>query len=124
MSNEEYLLNRLKELESENASLKNQVNNLKGSVTGWDNLRYLINDELKVLDLKRSRPYGDFEGKLTYSIGQIIRLTFNLKFIKNLNAEYYEKAKEITDVIIKFVIDNFVRDESYVARKARGEINE
>ena len=96
---DEYLINRLKELEKENLTLKNQVEELKGNTLGWDNIRYIISDKLKALDLKESRTYGNFEGKLIDSIGQIIRITFNLKFIKNLDSEYYGKAKEIAESI-------------------------
>lgn len=124
MNHEKELLKQLEELKEENMILKNQINNLKKSTFGWENLRYIIHEKLKTLNLEKNRPYDDFEGKLIYAVGQIIRIVFNLKFIKNLGSEHYEKAKEITDVIIKFAIDNFVIDDTYIARKVRGEIDE
>lgn len=108
---DEYLINRLKELEDENTSLKKQVEELKCNTLGWDNLKYLIVDKLKILDLQKTRPYGDFKVKITNSIGQIVRETFNYKFIRDLKAEHYDKAKEITETIINFCITNFVNDK-------------
>ncbi|MBU5486986.1 hypothetical protein KQI77_02255 [Clostridium sp. MSJ-8] len=116
MSSEEYLINRIKQLEVENILLKNQVKELKRNTFGWDNLLHLINDKLKILNLKENRPYGNFEGKLTDSISQIIRITFNLKFIKNLDSEHYDKAKEITETVLNFAIDNFVKDEFWASK--------
>ena len=106
----EYLINRLKELENENASLKKQVEELKGNTLGWDSLRYFIDDRLKVLDLEKNRPYGNLKWKITDSISQIIRSTFNFKFIKDLDEKHYDKAKEITETVLNFVVTNFIAD--------------
>lgn len=106
---DDYLIKRIKELETENAKLREQVKEFKGSVYGQDNLKYLIESELKVLDLEHTRPYDTTKYKVMEAISQIIRQTFNLKLIRLLDDSNYEAAKEITETILKLIIKNFVK---------------
>ena len=110
---DEYLINKIKQLENENLELKKQVEKLKDNTLGWDNLRYLIDDRLNVLDLKKTRPYGNLQFKIISAVSQILRETFNFKYIKDLREEHYDKAKELTEVVLNFVISNFVEDKYF-----------
>lgn len=112
---EKSLAERVQELEKENASLKEKLKTVADKVYGWENLKIYINSELSELSKFRS-PYQNFKYKIESAIGQIIRETFCLKYIKNMDDSNYKQSKIIADSILKFVKDNFVRDEFYCKR--------
>jgi hypothetical protein len=114
---EECLADYITKLENENIELKSKLKETQKEVYGWNKLKLIIHEELSTLDLEKTRPYGCFKGKVESAIGQIIRETFDLKFIKNLDSSNYDQGKEITECILKFVKQNFVKDRFFCKDK-------
>lgn len=112
------LVQRVEELEKENTLLKEQLESTKSKLYGWDNIRQYINDELK--EMSEIRKYGNFNGKVESAISQIIRETFDLKFIKHVDNSNYQQSKEIAEAVIQLVKKYFVKGWWYECNKKKG----
>lgn len=105
------LADYITKLEAENKNLKTQLEATQREVFGWNKLKLIIKENLSELNLENTRPYDCCQAKIEAAIGQIIRETFDLKFIKNLDSRNYEQSKELTELILQFVKKNFVKDK-------------
>ena len=101
------------ELKEQNKRLTEEIEKLKlqnykmkiQGVYGWEQLKSKIHFELSKLEVKR--PYCSCSWRIQEAVSQILRSTFNLQQVKTLKAKDYQKSKELVDVILKFIIDNF-----------------
>lgn len=94
----------IQKLEDENASLKNELAKANKESYGWTKIKHSINDELSYIESKR--PYSCFTGRITDAIATIVRRTFNLSSIAQLDFKNYDAAQEITETIINLIKKN------------------
>jgi len=102
------LIDYINKLEKENLELKKQLEETQKDIISWNNLRTLINNSLSELDETRG-PYSYLIKHVESGINMIIRATFNLKFIKDIDKTNYEQSKQFTEMVLDYVKKNFVK---------------
>ncbi|EJE7235439.1 hypothetical protein M5L40_002398 [Clostridium botulinum] len=102
------LVDYINKLEKENLELKKQLEEAQKDIMSWNNLRTLINNSLSELNETRG-PYSYLIRHVESGINMIVRATFNLKFIKEIDETNYKQSKEFTEMVLKYVEKNFVK---------------
>ncbi|ACA46268.1 hypothetical protein FDC22_01360 [Clostridium botulinum] len=102
------LVDYINKLEKENLELKKQLEETQKDIISWNNLKTLINNSLSELDETRG-PYSYLIRHVESGINMIIRATFNLKFIKDIDETNYKQSKEFTEMVLDYVKKNFIK---------------
>lgn len=73
----------------------------------WTRLSKKINRELKPLDEEERCTFKRVSYRAAEGLNILIRATFNLKYIRNLDDDDYDKAEELAFLVINFIKENY-----------------
>lgn len=97
----------IRRLQQEIEKLQKEIVIQNETPKDWNRLSKKINRELKPLDEEERCTFKRVSYRASEGLNILIRATFNLKYIRDLDDEDYEKAEELASLVINFMKENY-----------------